>query len=58
MGLVKGLVFTNLRGDLYGGVTAGIVALSLALAFGVSSGAGDVASHRRPAVAVSTRWTD
>lgn len=57
MGLVKGLVFTNLRGDLYGGVTAGIVALPLALAFAVSSGAGDAASYRRPTVAVSTRWS-
>lgn len=30
----------NLRGDLFGGLTAGIVALPLALAFGVSSGLG------------------
>jgi SulP family sulfate permease len=34
---------TNLRGDLFGGLTAGIVALPLALAFGVASGAGPVA---------------
>ncbi len=33
----------NLRGDLFGGVTAAIVALPLALAFGVASGAGPVA---------------
>jgi SulP family sulfate permease len=33
----------NLRGDLFGGLTAGIVALPLALAFGVASGAGPVA---------------
>ncbi len=32
--------FTHFRGDLFGGVTAGIVALPLALAFGVSSGLG------------------
>ncbi len=32
--------FTNLRGDIFGGLTAGIVALPLALAFGVSSGMG------------------
>ena len=32
--------FTHLKGDLFGGVTAGIVALPLALAFGVSSGLG------------------
>lgn len=30
----------NLRGDLFGGVTAAIVALPMALAFGVASGAG------------------
>ena len=30
----------NLRGDLFGGLTAGIVALPLALAFGVGSGLG------------------
>jgi SulP family sulfate permease len=33
----------RLRGDLFGGLTAGIVALPLALAFGVASGAGPVA---------------
>ena len=32
--------FNNLRGDFFGGVTAAIVALPLALAFGVASGAG------------------
>ncbi len=32
--------FTNLRGDLYGGLTAAVVALPMALAFGVASGAG------------------
>jgi SulP family sulfate permease len=31
---------TNLRGDLFGGVTAAIIALPMALAFGVASGAG------------------
>jgi len=34
------LRFSNLRGDLFGGATAAIVALPLALAFGVASGAG------------------
>lgn len=34
---------SNLRGDLFGGVTAGIVALPLALAFGVQSGLGAIA---------------
>jgi len=33
----------NWRGDLFGGLTAGVVALPLALAFGVTSGAGPVA---------------
>ena len=36
MRLVHGLHFRNLRGDLFGGLTAAIVALPLALAFGVS----------------------
>lgn len=35
--------FKHLRGDVFGGVTAGIVALPLALAFGVSSGLGPMA---------------
>lgn len=34
---------SNLRGDLFGGLTAAIVALPLALAFGVASGAGPTA---------------
>lgn len=34
---------SNLRGDIYGGLTAGIVALPLALAFGEASGAGPIA---------------
>jgi SulP family sulfate permease len=33
------LDFRNFRGDLYGGLTAAVVALPLALAFGVASGA-------------------
>jgi len=33
-------LFSNVRGDFFGGITAGIVALPLALAFGVSSGLG------------------
>jgi SulP family sulfate permease len=41
--LVHGLRFDNLRGDFFGGVTAAIVALPLALAFGVTSGAGPIA---------------
>ncbi|MUU79422.1 SulP family inorganic anion transporter [Winogradskyella endarachnes] len=33
-------LFYNIKGDAFGGITAGIVALPLALAFGVSSGLG------------------
>ncbi|MEM8832236.1 MAG: SulP family inorganic anion transporter [Cyanobacteria bacterium P01_G01_bin.19] len=43
MQLVNGLHSKNLRGDLFGGITAAVVALPLALAFGVSSGAGAIA---------------
>ena len=32
--------FSNIKGDAFGGITAGVVALPLALAFGVSSGLG------------------
>jgi len=35
--------FSHFRGDLYGGLTAAVVALPLALAFGVASGAGPIA---------------
>lgn len=34
---------THLRGDIYGGLTAGVVAIPLALAFGVASGLGAMA---------------
>jgi SulP family sulfate permease len=34
---------SNMRGDIYGGITTGIVALPLALAFGEASGAGPIA---------------
>ncbi len=43
MQLTHGLHFRNIRGDLFGGLTAAIVALPLALAFGVASGAGAIA---------------
>lgn len=36
-------LFSNIKGDAFGGITAGIVALPLALAFGVSSGLGPTA---------------
>ncbi len=37
---IFGFNLSHLRGDMFGGITAGIVALPLALAFGVSSGLG------------------
>lgn len=40
---INGLHLRNLRGDFFGGLTAAIIALPLALAFGVSSGAGATA---------------
>ena len=43
MQLINGLHFKNIRGDFFGGITAAVVALPLALAFGVSSGAGAIA---------------
>lgn len=43
MALFYGLRFDNIRGDIYGGLTAAVVALPLALAFGVASGAGPLA---------------
>ncbi len=43
MALVHGFRLDNIRGDIYGGLTAAVVALPLALAFGVASGAGPVA---------------
>ena len=41
--LVNGLHFNNLAGDVIGGLTAAVVALPLALAFGIASGAGPLA---------------
>jgi len=43
MQIVHGFHFNNIRGDIYGGLTTAVVALPLALAFGVSSGAGPIA---------------
>ncbi|MTW22698.1 SulP family inorganic anion transporter [Allochromatium palmeri] len=43
MRLLNEIRFDNLRGDLFGGVTAAVVALPMALAFGVASGAGPAA---------------
>lgn len=43
MAITNQIRFDNLRGDIFGGVTAAIVSLPLALAFGVASGAGPIA---------------
>ncbi len=43
MALINGLHLNNLRGDIYGGLTAAVVALPLAMALGVASGAGPIA---------------
>ena len=43
MSFVNGLHFNNLRGDIYGGLTAAVVALPLAMAMGVASGVGAIA---------------
>ncbi len=40
MQIINKIDFDNLRGDIFGGVTAAIIALPVALAFGVASGAG------------------
>ena len=43
MQYINGLHFNNLRGDIYGGLTAAVVALPLAMAMGVASGVGPIA---------------
>ncbi|MDJ0797579.1 MAG: SulP family inorganic anion transporter [Calothrix sp. MO_167.B12] len=43
MQLTNKIHFRNLRGDIFGGVTAAVIALPMALAFGVASGAGAAA---------------
>ena len=43
MNIFHGFNLDNLRGDFFGGLTAAVVALPLALAFGVSSGLGPLA---------------
>ncbi|MEM7725517.1 MAG: SulP family inorganic anion transporter [Cyanobacteria bacterium P01_A01_bin.45] len=42
MQLTNRINFRNVRGDIFGGVTAAVIALPMALAFGVASGAGAV----------------
>lgn len=40
MNLFNEIHFRNLKGDIFGGLTAAVVALPMALAFGIASGAG------------------
>lgn len=40
---LRSAYFSNIKGDLFGGLTAAVVALPLALAFGVASGLGPIA---------------
>ncbi|MGB5179116.1 MAG: SulP family inorganic anion transporter [Gammaproteobacteria bacterium] len=40
MPLLNEIRFDNLRGDVFGGITAAVIALPMALAFGIASGAG------------------
>ncbi|MDR2973069.1 MAG: SulP family inorganic anion transporter [Bacteroidales bacterium] len=42
-------LFSNFKGDLFGGLTAGIVALPLALAFGIQT-FGSISAHDVPAI--------
>ncbi|WP_191757480.1 hypothetical protein [Komarekiella delphini-convector] len=44
MPLTNAISFRNLRGDLFGGVTAAIASLSLTLTLSIASSAGPVAS--------------
>jgi len=43
MNFINGLHLNNIRGDIYGGLTAAVVALPLAMAMGVASGVGAIA---------------
>ncbi|XTZ10928.1 MAG: SulP family inorganic anion transporter, partial [cyanobacterium endosymbiont of Rhopalodia yunnanensis] len=43
MQIINRIHFKNLRGDIFGGVTAAVIALPMSLAFGVASGAGAIA---------------
>ncbi len=48
---------TNLRGDFFGGLTAGVVALPLALAFGLQSGMGAIAGlYGAIAIGIIAAW--
>ncbi|MEM9156170.1 MAG: SulP family inorganic anion transporter, partial [Cyanobacteria bacterium P01_F01_bin.33] len=46
MQLTNTIHFRNIRGDVFGGLTAAVIALPMALTFGVASGAGAAAGLR------------
>ena len=46
--LLNQISTNNIKGDLFGGVTAAVIALPMALAFGVASGAGAAAGPGAP----------
>ena len=43
MGITNKIHFRNVKGDIFGGITAAVIALPMALTFGVASGAGAAA---------------
>jgi SulP family sulfate permease len=50
-------ITSNLRGDFFGGLTAGVVALPLALAFGLQSGMGAIAGlYGAIAIGIIAAW--
>ena len=55
---IKSVIDTsNLKGDFFGGLTAGVVALPLALAFGVQSGMGAIAGlYGAIAIGIIAAW--
>ena len=51
-------ILSNFKGDLLGGITAGVIALPLAIALGVSSGLGATRSEeRRVGKECRSRWS-
>jgi len=57
MSEIKTIDTSNLRGDFFGGLTAGVVALPLALAFGLQSGMGAIAGlYGAIAIGIIAAW--
>ena len=51
-------LFSNIKGDAFGGITAGIVALPLALAFGEQSGLGAASGLYGAAISKTVEWLE